>query len=118
MVLLVDDNRINRRLGSLMLKRLGCSVAAVGDGAAAIEQVGLERFDLVLMDLRMPGMDGLDTARYIRAAGATMPILAVTAGAVDGERSACAAAGMDGLLVKPLRLDALRDVVEEIAAGR
>jgi CheY-like chemotaxis protein len=114
-VLLVDDHRINRRLGSLMLRRLGCSVASVDDGAAAIERVASEPFDLVLMDLRLPGMDGLEATRRIRATGATTPILGVSASVDRGDAAACADAGMDGLLLKPLRLEQLRDVVAGLA---
>jgi CheY-like chemotaxis protein len=116
-VLLVDDNRINRRLGSLMLKRLGCTVTSVGDAPAAIDEAAREPFDLVLMDLSMPGIDGLEAARRIRAGGARMPILAVTANALEDDRAACTDAGMDGLLVKPLRLEQLRGLVAGIDAA-
>ncbi len=117
-VLLVDDNHINRRLGSLMLQRLGCAVTCAADGAAAIEHATTGAYDLVLMDLRMPGVDGLETTRRMRAAGAAMPILALTASATSGDREACAEAGVDELLVKPLRLAQLREVVAQVTAMR
>ncbi len=108
----MDDNHINQRLGALMLRRLGCRVTCVDDGPAAVLQTEDEPYDLVLMDLRMPHMDGLEATRLIRAGGARMPIVAVTASEADGDRRACDEAGMDGMLLKPLRLKELRRLVE------
>lgn len=113
-VLLVDDNEVNQRLGSLMLDRLGCSVTCVGSGSAAIGHAAAQPYDLVLMDLRMPHMDGVETARRIRAAGARMPIVAVTASETDADRDACDDAGMDGLLVKPVSMKDLRRLLESL----
>jgi CheY-like chemotaxis protein len=116
-VLLVDDNRINQRLGALMLQRLDCAVTCVDSGPAAIDHVARDGFDLVLMDVRMPRMDGLEAAQRIRADGATMPIIAVTASAGYDDEDAYERAGLDGLLSKPLRLDDLRRVIERVAAN-
>lgn len=117
-ILLVDDNHINQRLGALMLRRLGCRVTCVGDGRAAVARAADESYDLVLMDLRMPHMDGLETARRIRDGGSRMPIVAVTASEADGDRRACDEAGIDGVLLKPLRLDELQRLVERLPRRR
>ena len=97
-----------------------------GDGAAAVESWTAARnagqpYDLVLMDVQMPGMDGLEAARRIRAAetqAGDRPVrmLALTANAQSDDRAACLAAGMDGLLVKPLDRERLREALEAVAA--
>ena len=83
-------------------------VGEAGDGAAAIAGVAAYRPDVVLMDVRMPGLGGLEAARRLRAQGLETPIIALTANAFDDDRRACLDAGMDDFLVKPLSLDALR----------
>ncbi|WP_309088234.1 response regulator [Phenylobacterium sp.] len=110
-VLLVEDNPINALLARALLTREGCTVehAVGGEEALAAARVGV--FDLVLMDMRMPGLSGEETARRMRDAGVTAPIVALTANAFEDDRRACLAAGMNDFLVKPLSPDALRAVL-------
>ncbi len=115
-VLVADDNPVNLRLLSIMLERAGHEVVTVTDGAEAVAAVAGGRFDLVLMDLQMPNMGGLEAARRIRAladpARAAVPIVAVTANALEGEESRCREAGMTGYLTKPVERARLLDTVE------
>jgi CheY-like chemotaxis protein len=111
-ILVAEDNEINALLARALLTRLGHRPTVVGNGAAALEswlvaRAGGAPYDLVLMDVQMPGMDGLQAARRIRATEAAagerpVRMLALTANAQSEDREACLAAGMDGLLVKPL----------------
>ncbi|MFC3080210.1 response regulator [Phenylobacterium terrae] len=107
-VLLVEDNPVNALLARALLTREGCAVTHVPSGQAALEAAELAPFDLVLMDMRMPGLSGVDAARALRKAGVSTPIVALTANAFEDDRHACLAAGMDDFLVKPLSPPALR----------
>ncbi|MFO1013291.1 MAG: response regulator [Caulobacteraceae bacterium] len=107
-VLLAEDNPINAMLARTLLVREGCTVEHVTGGEAALEALIAQPFDLVLMDVRMPGMSGLDATRALRARGVTTPVVALTANAFEDDRRICLAAGMDDFLVKPLSADALR----------
>jgi two-component system, sensor histidine kinase and response regulator len=109
-VLLAEDNRVNRQVALGMLERLGCRVQAVGNGADAVTLAGRNHVDLVLMDCQMPGMDGYAAARALRERfpAAQLPIVALTADAMEGTRERCLAAGMDDYLTKPLRLEQLQ----------
>ncbi len=113
-VLIAEDNLVNQRMAALMLQRLGVSYELVDNGAAAVERVGEAAFDLILMDVQMPVMGGLEATRLIRSnVGAKQPkIPAVTAGALLEERQACLDAGMDACLLKPFKLTDL-----ELAIG-
>ena len=117
-VLLVEDNSANRRLAQIVLARHGHAITAVDSGAAALEALQHGRFDLILMDVQMPGMDGIDTTRAIRQSerrcGRRLPIIALTAHAMAGDRERCLDAGMDGYLVKPIHPTALLDAVERL----
>ena len=117
-VLLVEDNSANRRLAQIVLARHGHAITAVDSGAAALEALQHGRFDLILMDVQMPGMDGIDTTRAIRQSerrcGRRLPIIALTAHAIAGDRERCLDAGMDGYLVKPIHPTALLDAVERL----
>lgn len=107
-VLLVDDDILNCYLAELMLERLGVKATVVNSGQAALQQVEQQTFDLVMMDVSMPDMDGYTTTRHIRNAGHTqLPIIAVTAHAIEGERERCLAAGMNDYLTKPFDLATL-----------
>ena len=112
--LVADDTPANRLVTERLLARLGVAVVAVEDGQRAVDAVvGGEPLDIVLMDLQMPGMDGLEAARLIRAWEETgrvarVPIVALTAAAFDADRQRCLDAGMDGYLTKPLMLANLR----------
>jgi PAS domain S-box-containing protein len=103
-ILLVEDNAINARLAIRILTKGGHSVRAVGNGQEAVDIFRQESWDLVLMDVQMPVMDGFEAARQIRALpeSASVPIIALTANAMAGDREACLAAGMSDYLSKPL----------------
>jgi len=107
-VLLVEDNPINALLAKTLLAREGCEVDHAKDGAEALSAARVGAYDLILMDMRMPGMSGEAAARALRAEGVDAPIVALTANAFEEDRRACLAAGMDDFLVKPLSPDALR----------
>ena len=119
-VLLVEDNSVSRRLAQIVLASRGHAVTAVDSGAAALEALRHGRFDLILMDVQMPGMDGIDTTRAIRESeqrrGGHVPIIALTAHAMATVRERCLSAGMDGYLVKPIQPAALLDAIERIAS--
>ncbi len=110
-VLLAEDNPINAMLARALLVREGCEVEHVTDGEAAIEAVARGRYDLVLMDVRMPKVGGMEAVRTIRASGFVGPVVALTANAFEDDRRACLDAGMDDFLVKPLSPEALRRVL-------
>lgn len=107
-VLLAEDNPVGALLARSLLRREGCAVETAATGEEAVAALSRARFDLVLMDMRMPGMDGLAATRAIRAADDATPILALTANAFAEDRRACLEAGMDDHLAKPLAPDALR----------
>ena len=113
-VLLVEDNPVNQRLMCALLARARAEVIVAGDGRQAIDAVARYPFDLVLMDVQMPEMDGLEATTAIRRTevdGRRMPIVALTANAQSGDREQCLAAGMDDYLTKPVRAAALHDVL-------
>ena len=117
-VLVVDDVELNRELMMALLSNEGCSVMLASDGAAAVEAVASQPFDLVLMDCQMPVMDGFMATRQIRAAGrpwSTLPIIALTASATPEHLARCTAAGMDGHLTKPFNPSALEAVLRRYA---
>jgi PAS domain S-box-containing protein len=116
-VLLAEDNLVNQRLMLAVLEKQGHRVVTVASGAAAVRAVQQETFDLVLMDVQMPEMNGLDATRAIRAwereRGGHMPIVATTAHAMKGVREDCLRAGMDDYLSKPVQVPALVHVLQE-----
>ena len=114
-ILLVEDNPINALLARALLSREGCEVEHAVGGQEALAAAAVESFDLILMDMRMPGLNGVETAQRLRAAGVATPIVALTANAFEDDRHACLAAGMDDFLVKPLSQDALRNVLTKWA---
>ena len=115
-VLLVEDDAVNQLVVENMLAKLGCVVEIASDGAAACEATDRARYDLILMDLHMPGMDGYEATRRIREAGALKgyytPIVALTADALAGDRDRCIEAGMDDFVTKPISTALLAAVVE------
>jgi CheY-like chemotaxis protein len=114
-VLVAEDNWVNAFMATRMLERLGHRVEVVGDGAQAVAAVERGDFEVVLMDLQMPEMDGLEATRRIRAGergtGRRVRVIAVTAFSVENELERCHAAGMDGLLAKPFTLEALAGIL-------
>ncbi|RUL88981.1 PAS domain S-box protein [Tautonia sociabilis] len=121
-VLLADDNPINRRVALGLLERFGCRAEAVVDGREAVAAYARGRFDLVLMDVQMPGMDGYAATKAIRRLeedlGRHTPIIALTAHAMQGDRQRCLDAGMDDYLAKPLRPGPLREILLRWAGRR
>jgi signal transduction histidine kinase/DNA-binding response OmpR family regulator len=123
-VLVAEDNEVNVRLAVALLGKLGHAATVVGDGQSAVDAQARERFDLVLMDVQMPVLGGLDAARAIRAAeGAStaapprVPIVALTAHAMKGDREDCLAAGMDDYVTKPVRLSDLAAAIARQVPG-
>lgn len=125
-VLLAEDNPVGALLAKTLLRREGCVVETAGTGHEVLSALAQARYDLVLMDMRMPGMDGVAAARALRARGDRTPIVALTANAFPEDRKACLEAGMDDHLAKPLDVDALRaalarwtsgDIRAKVAAG-
>jgi CheY-like chemotaxis protein len=108
-ILLAEDNAVNVKLATRLLERMGYSTAVAGNGFEVLDHLEREPFDLVLMDVQMPEMDGLEATRRIRARwpGRPLRIVAMTANAMDGDREMCLAAGMDDYLGKPIRPEAL-----------
>jgi two-component system sensor histidine kinase/response regulator len=100
-----EDNRVNQRLIQAILQKAGIRVTIVGNGKEAIRALENEQFDAVLMDIQMPEMDGLEATKAIRSTRGQqnrIPIIAVTAHALDSEKERCLSAGMDDYLTKPL----------------
>jgi len=120
-VLLVEDNEVNRQVASLMLRRLGYAVVTAEHGAHALDMVASTPCDLVLMDVHMPVMDGLEATRRLRehndAAVREIPVVALTAGALTGDRDKALAAGMDDYITKPVRFEDLAAIVSRWAAS-
>ncbi len=114
-VLVVDDNRVNRRVADQMLKRLGCDVEQAAGGVEALNRLAVEHYDLLLLDCQMPDIDGYEVARRLRASeapGKHLPIAAMTADAMVGTRQRCLDAGMDEYLSKPLDIKRLTEVLK------
>lgn len=112
-VLLVEDNFVNQKVAVRFLERLGCTVEVASNGAEGVAACQQRHFDIVLMDLQMPVMDGMTATRKIREWETTgrVPIVALTANAMTGDRELCEAAGMDGYLTKPIEVERLRNVL-------
>ena len=118
-VLVAEDNPVNQRVAVRLLERRGYTVVVADDGRAAVERATLERFDLVLMDVQMPVMDGLEATRLLRAGGlTTLPIIAVTAHAMQGDRERCLDAGTDDYVSKPIRSESLYSAIDRVIAER
>jgi len=115
-VLLAEDNPVNQRLAVAILSKRGHTVVVAGDGRQAVEAYERERFDVVLMDVQMPELNGFEATARIRAqervTGERLPIVALTAHAMTGDRERCLASGMDDYLAKPLNAASLVETVE------
>jgi CheY-like chemotaxis protein len=119
-VLVAEDNAVNQRIIVKMLEALGHEARLVENGVEAVRAVEEGGHDVVLMDFRMPVMDGLEAARRIRrtAKGAGLPIIGLSANVFESDRAACHEAGMDGFLGKPLHLEDLRRCLAGLPGGR
>jgi CheY-like chemotaxis protein/HPt (histidine-containing phosphotransfer) domain-containing protein len=123
-ILVAEDNLVNRKLVTALLKKRGHAVTAVENGRVAVESIDRARrrpFDVVLLDLQMPEMGGFEAAQAIRdregGSARRLPLIALTAHAMQGDRERCLNAGMDGYLAKPIDVDDLIETVEQFAAG-
>ncbi len=120
-VLLAEDNVINQKVGVRLLEKRGHSVRVVSNGKEALEALAGEPFDLVLMDVQMPEMDGLEATTVIRqneqTTGKHLPVLAMTAHAMKGDREMCLTAGMDGYIAKPIQPRELFEVIDRLFPG-
>ncbi len=113
-ILIVEDDPVSRQLVHACLVGLGCIPDAVESGEAALEALETKRYDLLLLDIQMPGMDGYEVARRVRARFGSHPwMVALTAATREGDRERCLAAGMDDYLSKPMRFEELAAVVAE-----
>ena len=116
-ILLAEDNLVNQTVAVRLLEKHGYTVNVAGNGRAALAALEQDNFDLVLMDVQMPELDGFETTAAIRTkeqlTGAHIPILAMTAHALKGDQERCIAAGMDGYLSKPIRVEELLAIVED-----
>jgi signal transduction histidine kinase/HPt (histidine-containing phosphotransfer) domain-containing protein/ActR/RegA family two-component response regulator len=118
-ILVAEDNSVNQRVALLLLERLGYSADVAGNGHEVLDALRRQPYDLILMDVQMPGMDGLEATRRIQAewpAGRRPRILAMTASALLADRNACLAAGMDGFLSKPVLIRELQAALRRAGA--
>ncbi|MFQ5583388.1 MAG: response regulator, partial [Calditrichia bacterium] len=117
-VLLAEDNRINQKIILRLLKKMNFNVSIAGNGTEAVLKAKSDKFDLVLMDVQMPEMDGLTATRKIRElekeSGTHVPIIAITAHAMKGDREKCLDAGMDEYLTKPIKSEHLQKMIAKI----
>jgi signal transduction histidine kinase/CheY-like chemotaxis protein len=120
-VLLAEDNAVNQMIARKMLEQLGYDVTIARNGREAVDQARMTRFEAVLMDVQMPEMNGLEATQAIRSmeqGGRRLPIIALTANAMQGDQEQCVAAGMDAYLTKPVDMQALeRALRERLGAG-
>ena len=118
-ILLAEDNVVNQKLALRLLQQMGYRADLASNGVEAIECVARQPYDVVLMDVQMPDMDGLEASRQITAAwppGKRPRIVAMTANAMQGDREECIAAGMDDYITKPIRVDQLVTALVETTA--
>jgi CheY-like chemotaxis protein len=111
-ILLVEDNELNRDMLSRRLERKGYTIAIAVDGQQAVDMAAATPYDLILMDMSLPVMDGWEATRQIRAAGNKVPIIALTAHAMDGDEQKARAAGCDDYDTKPVELPRLLGKME------
>jgi CheY-like chemotaxis protein len=119
-ILIAEDNRINARVAEGILARRGHRVTVVPDGQAAVDAVAAGEWDVVLMDLQMPRLSGLEATREIRrleqGTPGHLPIIALTANALGHDRRRCLEAGMDGYVAKPVQAEVLLGEIREVLA--
>jgi CheY-like chemotaxis protein len=108
-ILLAEDNAVNQLVALRMLERLGCRADTAANGKEVLQAMQNRSYDIVLMDVQMPEMDGLEAARRIRRSKGIQPyIIAMTAHAMKGDKEVCLEAGMDDYVSKPVRMEELR----------
>jgi len=113
-ILLADDNEVNQQVGLWILQQLGFTADLASNGREVLEQLHRQPYDVVLMDVQMPEMDGWEATREIRRRWPQGPrIVAMTANALHGDREKCLEAGMDDYVSKPIRMEELRAVLEK-----
>jgi two-component system sensor histidine kinase/response regulator len=112
--MIVDDNDINLMLAMKLLEREGYTVQLARDGEQALAMIEHSEPDVILMDIQMPGLDGLETTRALRRRGSKVAVIALTANAMQEDRECCIAAGMNGYLSKPFDVKALHAVMCEL----
>ena len=110
-VLVVEDNLVNQRLAKVLLEKLGCLVDVAGDGQVALDLATRTAYRIIFMDCLMPGMDGWEATRQIRLAGLAVPIVALTANTLEGDRERCFEAGMNDFVSKPIRVKELAETL-------
>ncbi|WP_420590235.1 response regulator [Bacterioplanoides sp.] len=116
-ILLAEDNPVNQKVASHMLKRMGCDIIIANNGEEALQKLQSESFDLVLMDCHMPVMDGLEATREIRhELNLDLPVLALSADVMAEQKKACVEAGMNDYLAKPVKFDELRQALQQYLA--
>jgi two-component system sensor histidine kinase/response regulator len=117
-ILLAEDNAVNRLLAVRLLEKKGHSVTVACDGRQAVDALARERFDLALLDIQMPELDGFEVTAAVRAqeegTGRRLPLVALTAHAMQGDRERCLAAGMDGYVTKPIQMEQLAKVMADV----
>jgi CheY-like chemotaxis protein len=120
-ILLAEDNSVNQRLAMRVLEKRGHSIEVAATGTQALVALTRQSFDLVLMDVQMPEMNGLEATAAIRemelSGGGHIPIIAMTAHAMKGDRERCLEAGMDGYITKPLKVDELFEAIDKATAN-
>jgi CheY-like chemotaxis protein len=117
LVLIVEDNLINQKVARSLVERMGYRVEVAANGREGVQKWEGGAYDLILMDCQMPDMDGYEATREIRAREAGrghIPIVAVTANAMNTDREKCFAAGMDAVVPKPIKIESLADVLEQL----
>jgi CheY-like chemotaxis protein/anti-sigma regulatory factor (Ser/Thr protein kinase) len=112
-ILLAEDNPVNQQLMKVLLKKMGFEVTLVENGKLAVEALGKASYDIILMDIQMPEMNGLEATRTIRQNGIKTPIVAITANALKGDREQCLEAGCDDYLPKPVDKHDLEDMINK-----
>jgi two-component system, sensor histidine kinase len=116
-ILLAEDNRVNQLLVVRLLEGRGHKVTVAGDGRTAVDQAERGSFDVILMDVQMPEMDGLEATRILRARGVRAPIIAMTAHAMQGDRDRCLGAGMDAYISKPIQPEEVFEAIEDLVTA-
>ena len=115
-VLVAEDVATNQTLVRLLLERMGLDVTIVSDGKEAVEVVRAEHFDLILMDIQMPNMNGFEATIALRDQGITTPIIALTANAMQGDKDKCLEAGCDDYISKPIAKEELRRILDKFVS--